>query len=76
MGKINCVGQNTAIISEGVTILTASRLSEPSLEVNGHGVFTSLLIEALSGSAADITGHITPVLLLMAKLLLTILNQI
>lgn len=60
MGKINCVSQNTAIISEGVTILTASRSSEPSLEVNGHGVFTSLLIEALSGSAADITGHITP----------------
>ena len=60
MGRINSIGQNTAIISEGVTILTASRSYEPSLEVNGHGLFTSLLIEALSGSAADITGHISP----------------
>lgn len=60
MGGINGFGQNTAIISEGVTILTASRSSEPSLEVNGHGLFTTLLIEALSGSAADITGHISP----------------
>lgn len=59
MGNINTGGQNTAVINEGVTILTASRLSETSQEVNGHGVFTSLLLEALSGGAADITGHIT-----------------
>lgn len=60
MGNINLGNQNTAIISEGVTILTASRANETSTEVAGHGLFTSLLIEALSGSAADITGHITP----------------
>lgn len=60
MGSVKTVGQNTAIINEGVTILTASRSSETSMEVNGHGVFTSLLIEALKGGAADITGHITP----------------
>lgn len=48
------------MISEGVTILTASRSSETSMEVNGHGLFTSLLIEALIGGAADITGHVTP----------------
>lgn len=29
------------------------------MEVNGHGVFTSLLIEALNGGAADVTGHIS-----------------
>ena len=60
MGSISTAGQNTAIINEGVTILTASRSSETSLEVNGHGLFTSLLLEALSGGAADVTGHITP----------------
>lgn len=60
MGSINTVGQNTAVINEGVTILTASRSSETSAEINGHGLFTSLLLEALSGGAADITGHITP----------------
>ena len=52
--------QNTSVISEGVTILTSSRSSEPSIETNGHGVFTSLLLEGLSGCASDVTGHITP----------------
>lgn len=60
MGSINTAEQNTAVINEGVTILTASRSSETSAEINGHGLFTSLLLEALSGGAADITGHITP----------------
>ena len=59
MGTVKTAGQNTAIINEGVTILTASRSSEVSLEMNGHGLFTSLLLEALSGGAADVTGHIT-----------------
>jgi hypothetical protein len=30
------------------------------METEGHGVFTSLLLEALKGGAADVTGHITP----------------
>ena len=60
MGSINTVDQNTAVINEGVTILTSSRSRETSVEVNGHGLFTSLLLESLSGGAADITGHITP----------------
>lgn len=47
-------------ISEGVSILTASKGDEPSLEVNGHGVFTNLLLNALRGGAADLRGHITP----------------
>lgn len=59
MGSINTDGQNTANINEGVTIMTASRNSQTSMEVNGHGVFTSLLIEALNGGAADVTGHIS-----------------
>ena len=53
MGNVNTAGQDTA------TILTASRSTEPSMEIDGHGVFTSLLIEALKGGAADITGRIT-----------------
>jgi hypothetical protein len=50
----------TTQISEGVTILTACRDSESALEVNGHGVFTSLLIDALQGGAGDLRGEITP----------------
>lgn len=59
MGNIPTVGQNTSIINEGVTILTASRAQQTSLEIGGHGVFTSLLLEALAGGAADVTGNVT-----------------
>lgn len=50
----------SATIGNGVSILTASRADEPSLEINGHGVFTSLLLDALSGGAADLRGNVTP----------------
>ena len=59
MGTISTLGQNTSIIGEGVTILTASHSTETSVEINGHGLFTSLLLEALKGGAADVTGHIS-----------------
>ena len=47
-------------LQEGVSILTASRDDEPSLEINGHGVFTNLLLNALQGGASDLRGHISP----------------
>lgn len=47
-------------INSGISILTSSREDEPSKEINGHGVFTNLLIEGLKGGAADIRGHISP----------------
>jgi hypothetical protein len=47
-------------LSEGISILTASRDDEPSMEINGHGVFTNLLLDALQGGAADLRGHISP----------------
>lgn len=59
LGSIDTTNQDTAVINEGVTILTASRNSEVSMEINGHGIFTTLLVEALNGGAADITGHIS-----------------
>lgn len=59
MGNVSTIGQNTTVINEGVTILTASRSNENAMEAGGHGLFTSLLLEALKGGAADITGHIT-----------------
>lgn len=49
-----------AIINKGVTILTACKDSEDAIEINGHGVFTALLLEALSGGASDLQGSITP----------------
>ncbi len=47
-------------INTGISILTACREDEPAKEINGHGVFTNLLIEGLKGGAADIRGHISP----------------
>jgi len=47
-------------ISEGVTILAACRAFEAAGEENGAGVFTSLVVDALSGGAADLCGNITP----------------
>jgi len=47
-------------IKTGTTILTASRENEPAKEINGHGVFTNLVIEGLKGGASDIRGHISP----------------
>lgn len=60
VGAISTIGQQTAFINEGVTILTASKFDESAGEKNGHGIFTELLTEALKGGAADITGNISP----------------
>lgn len=54
------MGRGASHLDEGVSILTASRPDEPSMEVNGHGVFTNLLLDALQGGAADLRGHISP----------------
>ena len=54
------IGGGASQLQEGVSILTASRDDEPSLEINGHGVFTNLLLDALQGGASDLRGHISP----------------
>lgn len=59
MGSSGVFGNTNAYISEGTTILTASRNNEVSIENDEHGLFTMLLIEALKGGAADILGNIT-----------------
>lgn len=59
-GSPKTTGSKTAHIAEGISILTSSKDNEPSLEINGHGVFTNLLLHGLQGGAADLRGHITP----------------
>lgn len=49
-----------SVISDGITILTACRKDESAQESAGHGVFTSLLLQALHGGAANVLGHVTP----------------
>lgn len=51
--------ENKAILREGVTILTASRPTQLSYEIGGHGVFTNLILGALRGGAANVRGHIS-----------------
>lgn len=59
MGNHGVIG-DTSYLGNGVVILTASNKDQSSMEINGHGVFTNLLIEAISGGAADILGNVTP----------------
>ncbi|RIJ88426.1 MAG: hypothetical protein DCC43_16220 [Candidatus Brocadia sp.] len=42
-----------------MSVLTASGSSESAVEMNGAGVFTSLVYDALNGGAADILGRVT-----------------
>ncbi len=60
LGSPAICGGNVAQLSEGLSVLTASRSSESAIEINGCGVFTALVVNALQGGAADIRGHITP----------------
>lgn len=53
-------GEQLATLSEGLTVLTASTKDQYASEVDGSGVFTNLLVDALGGSAANLTGDITP----------------
>jgi hypothetical protein len=60
MGNPAINGASSCHIAEGISILTASRDVEISIEIDGHGVFTNLLLEALRGGAADLCGNISP----------------
>lgn len=51
--------EKKAVLSEGVTILAATRPTEPAVEFGGHGVFTSLVLNALYGGAADVLGNVS-----------------
>jgi hypothetical protein len=51
---------DTTALSDGMTILTASSSTQYAAEIDGAGVFTTLLVDALTGSASNLTGDITP----------------
>lgn len=56
----NTPNDDKAILSEGLTILTASSKDQYSMEENGSGVFTTLFVDAMNGSASNLVGDITP----------------
>lgn len=50
----------TAELTEGLTILTASTAEQYASEENGGGVFTNLFVDALNGTAGNLVGDVTP----------------
>src|SRR5690554_4358051 len=54
------VDNQTAALAEGLTVLTASTKDQYATEEDVRGVFTTLLVDALNGSAANLTGDVTP----------------
>jgi hypothetical protein len=60
-GEVPTLGNdNIALIGTGVTILTASHREGTAAEIDEQGLFTSILLDGLNGSSADIRGNITP----------------
>jgi len=59
LGNLPAVDNTKAILREGVSILTAARGDQPSVETGGGGVFTSLVCDALEGGAANLLGGVT-----------------
>ncbi len=52
--------EGKSLLNEGVTILAASSDTQYASEENGKGVFTTLFVDALNGSASNLIGDITP----------------
>ena len=62
-GELQGVGTakgEVSVIGRGVTILTASDRDQTASDGSGHGLFTGILLDGLSGGSADILGRITP----------------
>ena len=58
LGNISFL-QNYALLNEGISILTSSHGTQVSYENAEGGIFTSILISALEGGAADTIGQVT-----------------
>lgn len=58
MGNPPVADNMRALLREGISILTASRGDQVSVETGGGGIFTSLVVDALDGGAANILGSV------------------
>jgi hypothetical protein len=59
LGNPPVVDNSKALLRQGISILTASRGDQVSVEASGAGLFTSLVGDALEGGAADVLGEVT-----------------
>src|SRR5260221_5174389 len=58
-GRVPAINNTAVNLREGISVLTASLADQSSMEVNGNGIFTKLIYEALQGGASDVLGHVT-----------------
>jgi hypothetical protein len=58
LGNVPAVDNTRVFLREGISILTAGRGNQVSVEAGGGGVFTSLVIDALEGGAANLLGAV------------------
>ena len=59
LGSLPEINHDSAVIKEGITILTASRPTQMAMEGIDGGLFTSLVCDALAGGSADLMGTVT-----------------
>lgn len=60
-GEVTGLGKSAvSVIGNGVTILTACHSDGFAEEANGHGKFTDIMLDGLTGAASDIIGRVTP----------------
>lgn len=60
-GEVAGLGRHeTAVIGNGVTILTATHREGLAAESGGRGLFTDILVDGLAGAASDIRGNVSP----------------
>ena len=59
LGNPPVIDNSKALLREGISILTAGRGDQVSVEADGGGVFTSLVVDALEGGACNILGAVS-----------------
>jgi hypothetical protein len=59
LGVGDVVGSEGVLLREGLALLAASGIAQPSVETAEGGLFTQLMCDALEGQAADLFGHVT-----------------
>lgn len=59
LGNLPAIDNSKAFLREGISILTAGRGDQVSVEAGGGGVFTSLVVDALEGGAANLLGAVS-----------------
>ena len=59
LGNPPAIDNSKALLREGISILTAGRGDQVSVEAGGGGVFTSLVVDALEGGASNLLGAVS-----------------